>query len=58
MGKEETKIFMNKYQISKEFSKKICNHDCEFGFYKEHDKEICLYFDIIEMLDMFINLEK
>lgn len=58
LGKEDTKIFMNKYQISKEFSKKICNHDCEFGFYKEHDKEICLYFDIIEMLDMFINLEK
>ena len=55
--KEETRIFMNKYQISEEFSKKIDDYYCEFGFYKENNKEVCLYFDIIEMLDMFINLD-
>lgn len=57
LGKEETRIFMNKYQISEEFSKKIDDYYCEFGFYKENNKEVCLYFDIIEMLDMFINLD-
>ena len=29
----------------------------EYGFYEKDGKQICLYFDIIELQDMFINLD-
>lgn len=56
-GKEETKIFMNKYQISSKFNGKFGNIQSDFGFSKIDNKDTCLYFDLIELQDMFITLE-
>lgn len=56
-GKKETRIFMNKYQIGNKFSGKFANIEADFGFSKINNKETCLYFDLIELQDMFITLE-
>lgn len=58
-GKEQTRIFMNKNMIADEFSTGFDlpkGSKIKYGFYEKDGKQICLYFDIIELQDMFINL--
>lgn len=56
-GKDDTKIFMNKYKISNNFNGKFGNIQSDFGFTRIDDKDTCLYFDLIEFQDMLITLE-
>lgn len=56
-GKEETKVFMNKYKISNKFNSRFGDVQSDFGFTKIDNKETCLYFDLIEFQDMLITLE-
>lgn len=52
-GKEATRIYMNKYKIEKEFSMGFGLEESEFGF----EGNNCLYFDIIETIDLFKDLD-
>lgn len=56
LGKDETRIFMNKNQIAKKFNKGFGFDKVEFGFAKVDGVNTCLYFDIIEVEEMFISL--
>lgn len=56
LGTEETRIFMNKNQIKKYFNKGFGLDNVEYGFAKVDGIDTCLYFDIIEVEDMFMSL--
>lgn len=59
-GQKQTRIFMNKNMISDKFNFGFDlpkGSKIEYGFYEKDGKQICLYFDIIELQDMFINLD-
>ena len=50
---------MNKNMIDKEFNTgfNLPRGKVNHGFYEINGKKTCLYFDIIELQDMFINLD-
>ena len=50
---------MNKNMIADEFNHgfKLPKGKVNYGFYEVDGKKTCLYFDIIELQDMFINLD-
>ena len=58
-GEEKTRLFMNKNMIADEFNHgfKLPKGKVNYGFYELDGKKTCLYFDIIELQDMFINLD-
>lgn len=58
-GIEKTRLFMNKNMITEDFSKGfgLPADTIKYGFYQIDGKNTCLYFDIIELQDMFINLD-
>lgn len=58
-GIEKTRLFMNKNMITEDFSKGfgLPDDNIKYGFYKINGKNTCLYFDIIELQDMFMNLD-
>ena len=58
-GIEKTRLFMNKNMITEDFSKGfgLPADAIKYGFYQIDGKNTCLYFDIIELQDMFINLD-
>lgn len=58
-GEEKTRLFMNKNMIADEFNHgfKLPKGKVNYGFYEVDGKKTCLYFDIIELQDMFINLD-
>ena len=58
-GEEKTRLFMNKNMIADEFNDgfELPKGKVNYGFYELDGKKTCLYFDIIELQDMFINLD-
>ena len=58
-GEEKARLFMNKNMIADEFNHgfKLPKGKVNYGFYELYGKKTCLYFDIIEIQDMFINLD-
>ena len=58
-GIEKTRLFMNKNMITEDFSKGfgLPADAIKYGFYQIDGKNTCLYFDIIELQDLFINLD-
>lgn len=59
-GEKQTRLFMNKNLITDKFN---CGFNLpkgkvNYGFYEIDKKKTCLYFDIIELQDMFISFEK
>ena len=58
-GEEKTRLFMNKNMIADEFNHgfKLPKGKVNYGFYEVDGKKTCLYFDIIELQDMFLNLD-
>lgn len=58
-GEKQTRLFMNKNMIDKEFNTgfNLPRGKVNHGFYEINGKKTCLYFDIIELQDMFINLD-
>lgn len=58
-GEEQTRLFMNKNMITNEFDHgfNLPDGKVKYGFYKINGKKTCLFFDIIELQDMFINLD-
>lgn len=58
-GEEKARLFMNKNMIADEFNHgfKLPKGKVNYGFYEVDGKKTCLYFDIIELQDMFINLD-
>ncbi|WP_455542949.1 Cas10/Cmr2 second palm domain-containing protein [Intestinibacter sp.] len=58
-GEDKTRIFMNKNMIASNFESGfgLKKGDVKNGFATINKKSTCLYFDIIELQDMFIKLD-